>query len=300
MLTADSCAPITERIQQTSSFLILLPSQPTFDMVAAALSLHLALQSAKKYVDVACPDPMRVEFGNLVAVNQVKTSVGNQSLQITFDYSDESVENVTYDLDKENGKFHLLVRPQKGQRSLDPSTVSFTHVGLDVETIFMMGVQQFDQIEPFYSEEQKSFTEAHLVSFVKSAQSVAQTTFDVTGHSSYAEMTALFLQYAGLEMSSDIATNLLSGIEMSTENYRHLSVTPDTFEICAQLLRQGARRHRQSPQVQPTPIPMVTPTTTSTSSFAQALNQRLNAPPTSNGVHKDIPVSTLQYQPPVR
>src|SRR5690606_36893853 len=70
---------------------------------------------------------------------------------------------------------------------------------------------------------------------------------DASGASSLSEAMAQLLWQLQLSVTQVDATNLLTVIEQSTQNFRSLSTSAETFETVAQLLRQGARRSQ--PQV---------------------------------------------------
>src|SRR3989344_5373161 len=94
-------------IDAASSVLILLPKNPTFDQVAAALSLYLAIEG-KKDVTISCPTQMRVEYNRLVGINKISDEVGSKNLVLKFsDYPAENIERVSYDI--ENQQFRLSV-----------------------------------------------------------------------------------------------------------------------------------------------------------------------------------------------
>lgn len=268
MFAPDAISQLRDIFQKSSSFLILLKSQPTFDQVSSALSLLLALQAQKKEVNVVCSAPMRVEFGNLVGVDQIHQSIGNRSLQISFDYDEETVENVTYNLDQENKKFHLVIRPKRGHRPLDPNTVEYTHTGVDADTIFMIGVADYSEVAEFYEPEEQAFLQAHTISLHKVSTTFAELNLDGSDESTFSEMTAEILKNLELEIHSDIATNLLAGIEQATESFKHYSVTADTFEHVAELMRAGGRRTKVSAPVSPA-------TTKSTTNLASAFAKQL-------------------------
>ena len=50
------------------------------------------------------------------------------------------------------------------------------------------------------------------------------------------------LKESGLGLDTDIATNLLAGIEEASGNFTNPEVTAETFEKVAQLLRAGGQR----------------------------------------------------------
>lgn len=264
MLSLDDQASLQKVFSTSQSFLILLRSQPSFDQVAAALALTMALQAAKKQVHLTCEQKLGPSHLALVGGDLVHQEVGNHSLQISFDYSEEMVENVSYNIDQQNKKFNLIVRPRKGFSGLDPTTVQYTHVGIDADTIIMIGITSFEQIQMMYAQDEAAFTQSHTIAINRQQTTFAETNIDVSTLTSTCEWMVELIKLWQLPMSSDVATDLLAGIESSTDAFRHASVTAETFEIIAQLMRLGAKRIRLSAAQQ-----------SSTSSLAQAFAQKL-------------------------
>src|SRR5258708_7031003 len=99
-------------VGSAKSILILLPTNPTFDEVASATSLYLALgQEQGKEINVYSPTPMVVEFNRLIAVNKIKNEIGNKNLAVSFkNYDPQGIEKVSWDID--NGEFKLTVVPK--------------------------------------------------------------------------------------------------------------------------------------------------------------------------------------------
>jgi len=64
-------------ISSSKDTLVLLPTNPNFDQVAAALALYLAFANTSK-IEIACPSPMVVEFNRLVGVDRIKTNIDNK------------------------------------------------------------------------------------------------------------------------------------------------------------------------------------------------------------------------------
>ncbi|MEK7111768.1 MAG: hypothetical protein AAB875_00410, partial [Patescibacteria group bacterium] len=90
--------PLGSLIESSRSILILLPTKPYFDQVAAGLALYLALRETKETI-IASPSPMLVEFNRLVGVNKVTLELGNKNLSIRFsNYRANDIEKVSYDI----------------------------------------------------------------------------------------------------------------------------------------------------------------------------------------------------------
>src|SRR5690554_7864489 len=97
-------------VDQSRSILVLLPSKPFFDQVAAGLALYLALRDQKQ-VQIATDSEMIVEFNRLIGVNKITQDIGSKNLIIRFvDYPANDIERVSYDI--EDGQFKLSVIPK--------------------------------------------------------------------------------------------------------------------------------------------------------------------------------------------
>ena len=94
-------------VDSSASILILLPTKPYFDQVAAGLGLFLSLRDRKE-TQISCPSPVTVEFHRLVGVNKITSEVGNKNLTIKFvNYNPQDIERVSADI--ENNEFKLIV-----------------------------------------------------------------------------------------------------------------------------------------------------------------------------------------------
>lgn len=292
MQTTDYQAALEKIFPTAQSFLIILRSNPSFDQAATALSLATLLQDAKKSCHLACeqnlPDSLKVLSGSTL----VTQSVGNQSLDVIFDYDENAVENVSYNIDQANKKFHLVIKPKRGHRGLDPTTIEYAQIGIDADVIFLIGVSSFDQMKAFYSQDELAFTRAHTIAVNRQVTSFAQTNIDTSGYTSNSEWLITLIGLWKLTITSDVATNILAGIESATDSFRHASVTADTFQIIAELMRSGAKRLQLTPAQ-----------ASSNSILAQAFAQKPKPAVTSTPVNPLVSPpaqGSLGYAPPAR
>src|SRR3989304_7803894 len=124
-------------IDSAKSVLVLMPSKPYFDQVAAALSFYLAIKD-KKEAAIVCPSPMIVEFNRLVGVNKISTEAGNKNLVMRFaGYKASDIEKVSYDV--ENGEFRLTVVPKTGFVSPKKEQIELSYSGISADTIILVG-----------------------------------------------------------------------------------------------------------------------------------------------------------------
>lgn len=231
-------------ITAANSFLLLLPPQPDTDSLAAALSLHLILKQAGKISLVGCSTDVKVSDAYLFGVADVKKSIGRQNLIISFPYREEAVENVSYDIDESNGKFNLRIRPRQGHDPLDPQAVDYTYSGASADLVITFAINTLEELGKLYSEEKEFLDRAKIINLVAKPQNVqfAATVLTPQQPTTLTQVVAHLAEKLGLEFTPDAATNLFQQLSQNTQNYQSNTVTPETFETAAALLRAGARR----------------------------------------------------------
>lgn len=199
-------------LDSAHSVAVLLPKNPSFDAVAAALSLKLSLDQAGFPTTVACPEALTVEFHRLVGADSVSSHFGS-NLVITFPGQTEIVDKVSYNLD-DKGELNLVITPKPGTQGIDYKRLNFISGGSQADLAIVFPGAEIPEI-------------------------LAQTKqFALTG----SEDAAIVLETLKLPISSDAASNLLAGVEKATTNFTQ-NTTVDTFEVAAVLMRHGARRH---------------------------------------------------------
>src|SRR3989338_2167070 len=237
-------------IQKNSNGAIVLPANPSVDAVAAATALYLGLHKLGKSVTLACSSKINYNF---TASDKIQTqlSTAGDNLVISFPYSDGAVDKVDYNIQGNN--FNLIVTPRQGFPKLDPEQVKYSYTGGILNFVVIIDSPTLNSLGALYSENEKQFQgkdiiniDRHLTNrFYGSVNYVNKTS------SSISEMVLKLLQNLGVEIDRDIATNLYAGIAASTNNFSSYSVSADTFESVATLLRLGAMKKTLTRPPQP-------------------------------------------------
>lgn len=229
-------------LDQSNAVLILLPTRPYFDQVAAGLSLYLSLKGQKP-VDIYCPSDMTVEFNRLVGVNKVTKELGSKNLSLRFtNYDANNIERVSYDV--ENGEFKLTVIPKSGFDSPKKEQIQINYSGVSADTAILIGGANGNHFPALETKDLANAKVLHIgtkdlainqrqiMSFARPAGSVSELVYSL-------------IKESGFSLDPDIATNLIMGIETGTNSFSSREVTAETFETVADLMKRGGRRSAQ-------------------------------------------------------
>ncbi|MFH0942791.1 MAG: hypothetical protein V1810_01315 [Candidatus Beckwithbacteria bacterium] len=238
--------PIKQALSQAKQVLILLPQNPEVDSVAAGLALYLSLTKQSINTSIGCSTQITVGFNRLFGVDKIKPRIGNQNLVISFTYPEDNLEKVSYDKDSQNQKFNLTIEPKAGMDPLDINSVQYSYTGSNADVIFVIGARSLEDLGELYQSEKKLLddktkTVVNLSSQDRNSQFGTVNLYDPTA-SGASEIMVWVLTGLQLPLESDMATNLLAGIEAKTVNFTSPQTNADTFEIVAQLMRQGAKK----------------------------------------------------------
>ncbi|MCX6705977.1 MAG: hypothetical protein NTV24_02620 [Candidatus Woesebacteria bacterium] len=227
-------------ITSANSILILISDKPSFDQVAAALSLYLSLGD-KKDASISSPKPMTVEFNKLVGVNKITQELGNKNLTILFkDYLAENIERVSADV--EGSQFKLTVIPKPGLTYPQKEQVELSSSGFASDLTILVGGDSDSDFSSLNTEDLNGVKIVHIGIKQFSAspdKGIVSYTLPV---SSLSELATILIKESSLTLDGDSATNLIAGIEEGSNNFTGEGVSADTFEVFAHLLRSGGVR----------------------------------------------------------
>ncbi len=242
--------PVQQALTNSQTAFIIAPKMPSLDKIAAALALFLSLKKTGKTVTIVCPDEMTVELSSLVGVDKIGQKLGGKNLVISFDYIEDSIEKVSYNI--ENNKFNLLIQPKAGFPPLSTDKVNYSSSG-GADLIFVVGAQKLEDLGNLYSQEKQLYQQSSVVNLDVDPKNTqfGKINLTVPTVSSCSELVAGLISALRMPIDQDIATNLFLGIEKMTQGFTSPKTSASTFELTAFCLRAGARRRRVSPEPRP-------------------------------------------------
>ena len=230
-----------DTIAKGRSVLIILPKRPSFDAVAAGVSLYLSLTNFGKQVSIACPTPMIVDFNRLVGVDKVTDKLSGKNLIVEFaPEASVNIERVRYDGDTESLK--LIVVPISGKQPPKEDQVRLNYSGVGADTVILVGVETKGDLGEFAQEEELVSSQMIIIGRNPIHEFMGSVEVIDPQIGSFSQIVAEVLPQANLPIDVDIATNLFGGIERASKGFSALWVDASTFAACAKLMETGASR----------------------------------------------------------
>ena len=251
---------IKNLLDSAKSIIVILPPDPGKDLVAAGISLHLALKESGKTSQIGCGSDIHVSE-DIDGVTEIADTIGSRNLVISFDYREEDLDKVDYDV-RDDGKFYLMIKPKAGAPVPDIGGVKYSYSGANADLVITLGVTSLEELGKIYADEKKFLDDAPTISLNNTLRPAAFT--GNLYHKNLGSFCELVLEETKLKINPSVAENLLGNIYESTNNLTSSQVSADTFASIAFLMRAGAhlpRPHTTAPRFSQAPF-FETPETT--------------------------------------
>jgi hypothetical protein len=241
MTSGSIVARAAHVLSEKNSISICLPNNPTLDAVAAGTALYMGLSALGKNIGLSCESQINPEFG-IIGQDKIQSTLiaDGDNLVVSFPYTEGSVDKVTYNI--ETDVFNLIIQPREGFSRLDPQKVKFSYAGGKPDAIVTIYAPTFNSLGKLYSAQPDQFTGVDIINIDRhfTNANFGSVNFVDKKSSSMSEMVLSLLQELKVTIDKDIATNLYTGIASATNNFSAHSVTAETFEMIALLMKSGA------------------------------------------------------------
>jgi nanoRNase/pAp phosphatase (c-di-AMP/oligoRNAs hydrolase) len=256
-------------IEKANDILIVTHEKPTPDSIGSALTLYLGLASLGKKVTVACPDPMTVELSSFVGVNKVVSEVHKKNFIISLDYIEGSIEKVSYNI--EGDKFNLVIEPRPGFDTFSSEKVHYLNSGAGADLIITVDTIHLGGLKKLYDDDKDLFASHPVINIDRHSNNANYGQLNLLNPSSATtvEIVSKLMSGIDIQLSEDIATNILNTLCISTNNFQSPFVTSDTFELMAACYKVGGKRFGKKANED---IPIA-------EEALEPINQMINEPP---------------------
>ncbi|HMS22382.1 MAG TPA: hypothetical protein PKA38_01335 [Candidatus Levybacteria bacterium] len=229
---------LVQLISENTGIGIVVSSNQTLDVLAAAISLHLMLQDSGKNSQVASQKNPTVEHSFLVGIDQLKNSFSGltRTLTVSFPYHDGDIEKVSYNIEGDRLNVNLFAEEQG--IGFTEKDIKYIRQGSSPNLIITIGVLQASEIDGLVGQETK------IINIDNSVHNsmFGQVNIVDASYSSLSELVAKIASELQFVIEFDVAQNLLDGIASATNNFMSPKTSPLAFEMAGFLMQKGAIR----------------------------------------------------------
>ncbi|MBP7774823.1 hypothetical protein KA078_03460 [Candidatus Woesebacteria bacterium] len=244
MVNGEILTSLQNIVQTSESLMILFAPGASRDVQASTVAIYQLAQSVGKNPRLLTPQ--KSDSFIFTELEAAQTELGQENLVVSFPYSLEKVDKVSYHISEELQRFYLTIKPKSGVAPLDTADVQYTYTGASVDAVITLGITNQEELEQLYFGYEELFASIPIFVIAESGANFGTHLFETSGHSCMSEAVAQLITQAEYTLSPDAATALLSAIEQQTQLFSSLSCTAETFEAVALLLKSGARRSPRS------------------------------------------------------
>jgi nanoRNase/pAp phosphatase (c-di-AMP/oligoRNAs hydrolase) len=226
-------------LSDNSSFLICIVENATDDSIASATSLYIALSKLGKDATMVCASEIN---SDLIASDKIKDELnirGDVTI-ISFPFKEEAYDKIHCDI--QGDKFNIVIKPSSPKYKLDPKKVKFSSSGGKVDYVITIDADSLRKLGYVYSENQNLFENKKIINIDRHITNTyfGEINLVEKSESSTSEIILELINTLKIKLDKDIATNLYYGIRSATRNFSSYSVTSQTLENAALLLKKNA------------------------------------------------------------
>ena len=226
---------------QRAQRILIAPGRPDGDSIGSALGLWLALSQLKKDATIYVVDPIPPSYHFLPQFSSIVSELtGLRDFIITITNPEAEPDKLSYNF--ANGQLNIVITPKRG--NYEAEQVAFSHGGPKYDLVITLDAADLGQLGQIYEQNPNLFSEIPVINIDHHASNSyfgAVNLVDLTATST-GEILVSLIEALGLEIDSDIATCLLTGIISDTGSFQHSNTTPKSLTVAAQMVGFGARQ----------------------------------------------------------
>lgn len=236
-----------EKLLETSQhILILLPSDPQGDTLAAAWALALHLEEHQHQVTVAADGLIhaKARYDFLTEPKNVtETLTGARDFVLSFNTQYNKI--IATRTEEEGDEYRIYITPEHG--SIDPRDFSFIPAKFKFDLTIVLGAPDKESLGKLYESNADLFYEMPVVNIDNHPrnENFGQINFVDMTASSCSEIVAGILEKLSRSPLTETASEaLLAGIILATDSFQKRNTTPRALQAASHLMDQGADQQK--------------------------------------------------------
>ncbi len=233
---------IIELIQKSKHILIVVPPNDEGDALASALALKNFIEKDNRPVDLFADQQLKERFSFLPHAEKIKTELtALKKLVISLNLNHNKVHEFYYDVN--HNHLNIYIAPQ--HEPLNPQDVKISNSDFKYDLIITLGAQDLESLGNIYQQQPDFFYQTPIINIDNDAanEHYGQINLVKLNITSLAEIIFQLIQnIKPTALTEETATQLLTGVIISTQSFRLPGLNPQTLMTASQLIKAGADR----------------------------------------------------------
>lgn len=224
---------IKELFDSTQSAIIVLGNNPDNDLACLAASLVEVLGAYKKQSLFLTNSELPMAAKPLVKTEMIKSRLDAESLVISFDWTKNQLDKISYKIDGD--RFNLIIGTRG--KKLNPEDASYSYKGQKFDLIITVGVRNLTELNTF-GIETDVFNHKPSLNFDKNRDNTQFAKINLVNSNTdgVCYLATNIFKTARIVLPTKAAEIMLVGIREATANFSNVS-DPAAFEAAGYLKR---------------------------------------------------------------
>ncbi|OGG89948.1 hypothetical protein A3H03_01360 [Candidatus Kuenenbacteria bacterium RIFCSPLOWO2_12_FULL_42_13] len=231
---------ITELIDRARSILLVTAESDAGDGAASLLALKLFFNKINKPADVIIKDDLKNKLSFLAGSNQIKSSIDPlKKLIITLNTKNNKIKEFNYDVHGDELKIYIT--PEKDEFQSGDIVIGGSDYKYDL--IFTVGCPDLESLGSPYVNHTDFFFKTTIINIDNNPENehYGQINHIDLNSPSCSEIIFNLIRTSQPELiNNELATSLLAGIIIKTDNFRSPAITPECLYAASYLIKLGA------------------------------------------------------------
>lgn len=237
---ASNQTQLQSLINKSKEILLVLPENPSDELIASGFSLSLLLEKMQKNASLLLENEIPPRLSFLKQPENIIVSLsGSRDFVIVFNTEKNKILDVK--CEQQDKQYEIRVTPQQG--AINPKDFSFMPADFKYDLIIILGAENIGDLGQTYAKNTDLFFEVPKINIDNHGSNSEFGQFNMVDMT--ASGVAEILAQTTLDdfenlIDKEIAQALLTGIISATESFQKSSTTPKSMVIAAKLMKYKA------------------------------------------------------------
>lgn len=228
-----------KKLINDSQNIYIFPSEKREESITSALALFYTLKDLNKNVNLMVEDvPSKLRF----LIPSLDHIAYPKNLSISIPKSSAEISQIRYEKNEDNLKFYLTI--DKG--NIKKSDVSFCFTEPKLDLIITVGLNSFEEVKNSGSFNNVVLSDLAILNIDNQKENINFGRINlIKDNELLSEIVFNFIKSISENLvKKEVATSLLSGIIIASENFQSQNTSPQLLEASAALIKKGGEHQK--------------------------------------------------------